>query len=60
MGYGVFHFCGLTSMVNAVPLKLLQIVIKFQNFVKYTLKLRKTATVSETENMYDIICFFFL
>ena len=45
-------------MVNAMPLSLLKILIKFQNFVKYTLKMGKTATVSETEKMYDIIYFF--
>ena len=35
-------------MVNAVPLKLLKTLIKFYNFVKYTIKMGKTATVSET------------
>ena len=34
-------------------------LIKFQILVKYTLKMGKTATVSETENMYDIIYFCF-
>ena len=29
-----------------------------ENFVKYTLKMGKKATVSETEKMYDIIYFF--
>ena len=44
-------------MVNAVPLKLLKILINFQNFVRYRLKMGKTAAVSETEKMYDIIYF---
>ena len=45
-------------MVKAVPLKLLNILTKIQNSVKYTLKMGKTASVSETEKMYDSIYFF--
>ena len=55
MGESAFYSCRQTSMVNAVPLKLLKISLKFKNFVIYTLKMGKVATVLESEKMYDII-----